>query len=141
ASDPAQSDAREKWADVAADLFELSRHPDRPLGARSREKYPGLADALLDVATDSVDPEQAARYLRTFFSRIKQPGVYVPFLGDDPRAVRRLVEALGASAFVGEAVTHNPELGDVALFSRGAPSPAEVREQVLAAAREARDEE
>jgi glutamate-ammonia-ligase adenylyltransferase len=139
AADPAMADAREKWSDVAVHLFELSRHPDRPLGARSRETYPDLADSLLDAVLDSVDSEQAARYLRTFFARIKLPGVYVKFLGDDPRAVRRLVEALGASAFVGEAVTQNPELGDVALFSRGAPSPAEVHEQVLAAVAQARD--
>ncbi len=138
-ADPAQTDLREKWGDIATDLFELCRHPDRPLGARSREAYPELADALLDAVVDSVDPEQAARYLRTFFARIRLPGVYVRFLGHDPRAVRRLVEALGASAFVGEAVTHNPELGDVALFSRGAPSLDEVREQVHAAAAEARD--
>ncbi len=138
-ADPAQSELREKWCDIATDLFELCRHPDRPLGARSREAYPHLADALLDAVVDSVDAEQTARYLRTFFARIRLPGVYVRFLGNDPRAVRRLVEALGASAFVGEAVTHNPELGDVALFSRGAPSPDEVRQQVVTAANEARD--
>jgi len=139
AADPAQSDAREKWADTAVHLFELARLPDRPLGTRSREAYPDLADALLDAVLDSVDGEQAARYLRTFFARIRLPGVYVRFLGDDPRAVRRLVEVLGASAFIGEAVTQTPELGDVALFSRGAPPPEEVRRQVFAAAAEARD--
>ena len=138
-ADPAQAELREKWSDIAADVFELSRHPDRPLGARSREAYPALSDALLDAVVDSVDAEQAARYLRMFFARIRLPAVYVRFLGDDPRAVRRLVEALGASAFVGEAVTQNPELGDAALFSRGAPSPEEVHEQVLAAVNEARD--
>ncbi|MFO0587362.1 MAG: bifunctional [glutamate--ammonia ligase]-adenylyl-L-tyrosine phosphorylase/[glutamate--ammonia-ligase] adenylyltransferase [Polyangiaceae bacterium] len=137
--DPAQAELRDKWNDIATDVFELSRHPDRPLGARSREAYPALSDALLDAVIDSVDAEQAARYLRMFFARIRLPGVYVRFLGDDPNAVRRLVEALGASAFVGEAVTQNPELGDVALFSRGAPSPEEVHEQVLATVNEARD--
>lgn len=131
-TDPALADAREKWGDIARDLFELSKHPDRPLGARSRDAYPDLADALFDAVLDSVDPEQAARYLRTFFARLRLPAVYVKFLGDDPRAVRRLVEVLGASAFVGEAVTQNPELGDVALFAHLAPSPDEVRAQVLA---------
>lgn len=138
AADPRNAEAREKWADIGRDLFELSKHPDRPLGARSRDAYPDLPDVLLESVLDSVDPEQAARYLRTFFARIKLPGVYVKFLGDDPRAARRLVEVLGASAFVGEAVTRNPELGDVALFARQAPSPEDVQAQVFAAANEAR---
>jgi len=49
--------------------------------------------------------------------------VYIKLLGDDARAVRRLVEALGASAFIGDALANNPELGDVVLFARGAPTP------------------
>ncbi|MBK8253942.1 MAG: bifunctional [glutamate--ammonia ligase]-adenylyl-L-tyrosine phosphorylase/[glutamate--ammonia-ligase] adenylyltransferase [Polyangiaceae bacterium] len=138
--DPSQTDLRERWIDVARDLFELSKRPDRPLGALGREAYPDLVDTLLDAVLDSVDPEQAARYLRMFFSRLKVPGVYAKFLGDDPRAARRLVEVLGASAFVGEAVTQNLELGDTALFSRGAPTLTEIREQVFSAIRAGRDE-
>src|SRR5262249_21316598 len=93
-------DAAERSGDLARDLFELARHPDAPLGARTREKAPALALAVLDAVLDAADPEQAARYLRTFFARVGQPGVYVKLLEDDPRAVRKLVEALGASSFL-----------------------------------------
>jgi glutamate-ammonia-ligase adenylyltransferase len=35
----------ERWDDVARDLFELSRHPDGPLGGRTREQFATLAEA------------------------------------------------------------------------------------------------
>jgi glutamate-ammonia-ligase adenylyltransferase len=127
-------------------LFELARHPDAPLGARSRELFPSLAEVLFDAVIDAADPEQAARYLRIFFGRLRQPGVYVHLLGDDPSALRRLVTAVGASAFIADALIGNPELGDVVLFSRrgarrgGAkdatpPSPEEARAEIEAAVR------
>jgi glutamate-ammonia-ligase adenylyltransferase len=40
-------------------------------------------------------------------------------LGDDPRALRRLITAFGASAFVGDAVAARPELADIILFGGG----------------------
>lgn len=120
---PGSAPDPERWSDVARDLFELSRHPDAPLGGRTREQFVELAEAVLAAVVDAADPEQAARYLRIFFARVKRPGVYIKLLGDDPRAVRRLVEALGASAFIGDALANNPELGDVVLFARGAPTP------------------
>ncbi len=64
---------------------------------------------------------------------MKRPGVYVRLLGDDARAVRRLVEAVGASAFIGDALANNPELGDVVLFARGAPTPEMARAEVAVA--------
>ena len=124
------SEGHERWGDVAQDLFELSRHPDAPLGGRTREQFEGLAEAVLEAVVDAADPEQAARYLRVFFARVKRPGVYLKLLGDDPRTVRRLVEALGASAFIGDALANNPELGDVVLFARGAPTPDMARAEV-----------
>ena len=93
---------------------------------------------MLEAVVDAADPEQAARYLRTFFARVKRPGVYIKLLGDNPRAVRRLVEALGASAFIGDALANNPELGDVVLFARGAPAPDLARAEVAVALRESR---
>jgi glutamate-ammonia-ligase adenylyltransferase len=123
----------ERWDDVARDLLELSRHPDAPLGGRTREQFEELAEAVLEAVVDAADPEQAARYLRVFFARVKRPGVYIKLLGDDPRAVRRLVEALGASAFIGDALANNPELGDVVLFARGAPTPEMARAEVTIA--------
>ena len=123
----------ERWADVARDLFELSRHADAPLGGRTREQFEALAETVLEAVVDAADPEQAARYLRTFFARVKRPGVYIKLLGDDPRSVRRLVEALGASAFIGDALANNPELGDVVLFARGAPTPEMARAEVAVA--------
>jgi glutamate-ammonia-ligase adenylyltransferase len=132
-------DMPERWGDVARDLFELSRHPDAPLGGRTREQFPELALAALGAVVDAADPEQAARYLRIFFARVKRPGVYLKLLGDDPRAVRRLVEALGASAFIGDALANNPELGDVVLFARGAPTPEMARAEVEIALGESKD--
>lgn len=139
-------DAADRWRDLARDLFELARHPDAPLGVRSRELFPSLAEVLLEAVIDAADPEQAARYLRIFFGRLRQPGVYVHLLGDDPSALRRLVTAVGASAFIADALIGNPELGDVVLFSRrGArrrgtkhatlPSPEEARAEIEAAVR------
>ncbi len=127
----------ERWADIARDLLELARHPDAPLGTRSQETFPLLAETVLGAVLDSADPEQAARYLRVFFARVTHPGVYVKLLGDDPRAVRRLVEALGASAFIGDALANNPELGDALLFAQRAPTPDEARAEVQAALAEA----
>jgi glutamate-ammonia-ligase adenylyltransferase len=104
---------------------------------RSRETYPELAETTLDAVADAADPEQAASFLRVLFSRLRRPGVYVGLLGADPSAVRRLVETLGASAFIGDAVAHNPELGDLVLFSRPVPTVDIARDEVRAAAREA----
>ena len=118
--------------ELARDLLELARHPDAPFGTRSRESFAMLAERMLDAIADAADPEQAARYLRMFFARVRQPGVYVKLLGDDPRAAARLVAALGASAFVGEAVAHTPELGDLVLSSRGGIRPSFAREEVAA---------
>ena len=123
----------DRWDDLARDLLELSRHPDAPLGGRTREQFEELAEAVLEAVVDAADPEQAARYLRVFFARVKRPGVYIKLLGDDPRAVRRLVEAIGASAFIGDALANNPELGDVVLFARGAPTPDMARAEVAIA--------
>ncbi|APR80376.1 Glutamate-ammonia-ligase adenylyltransferase [Minicystis rosea] len=130
ADKPGSAADSERWNDVARDLFELSRHPDAPLGGRTREQFVELAEAVLEAVVDAADPEQAARYLRIFFARVKRPGVYIKLLGDDTRAVRRLVEALGASAFIGDALANNPERGDVVLFARGAPTPHMARAEV-----------
>lgn len=120
-------DAAERWRDVGRDLSELARHPDGLLGTRTRELFPHLAEQVLDAITDAADPEQAARYLRIFISRLRRPGVYAHLLGGDMRRIRRLVTAIGASAFIGDALIGNPELGDVILFSQGAPSPNQAR--------------
>jgi glutamate-ammonia-ligase adenylyltransferase len=120
----------DRWADTARDLLELSRHPDALLGARSRESFPSLGETIIEAVLDAADPEQAARYLRVFFARVRHLGVYTKLLGDDPRAVRRLVEAFGASAFIGDALANNPELGDALLFAQRAPTPKEARTEV-----------
>lgn len=135
------SDASDRWGDVARDLFEMSRRPDAVLGARSRETYPLLADALLDAVADAADPELTARTLRMLFMRLRHPGVYLRFVGQDPRAVRRLVEAIGGSAFVGEALVRNPELGDRIWFSRGVPTTRSVHVELAEAFREPSSDE
>lgn len=121
------------WSVMAHSLFELSRHPDALLGLRSREAFPALADTLLDALMDAADPDQAARYLRAFWARLRFPGVYIRMLGADPRVVRRLVGVLGASAFVGDAIATNPELGDLILFTYTVPTPESARDEILLA--------
>ncbi|HEY4121486.1 MAG TPA: bifunctional [glutamate--ammonia ligase]-adenylyl-L-tyrosine phosphorylase/[glutamate--ammonia-ligase] adenylyltransferase, partial [Byssovorax sp.] len=133
ASPFAEAEAEARWQSAARDLAALARHPDAPLGARTREAMPELAETVLDGVVDASDPEQAARYLRRIFGRVRHPGIYAKLLVDDRRGLRRLVEAVGASAFVGEAVANQPDLGDAVLFRRGAPSPAMARAEVVAA--------
>ncbi|MDI1481269.1 bifunctional [glutamate--ammonia ligase]-adenylyl-L-tyrosine phosphorylase/[glutamate--ammonia-ligase] adenylyltransferase [Polyangium sp. y55x31] len=134
---PDALEAVERWGDVARDLFDLSRRPDAVLGARSREAYPRLGEAVLDAVADAADPEQAARTLRRLFARLRHPGVYLRFLGDEPRLVRRLVEAIGGSAFLAEALVQHPEHGDRILFARGVPTRASARAELEQAKREA----
>ncbi len=117
-------------SELARDLFALSTRPDSPLGSRARETYPGLAETLLEAIADAADPEQAARYLRVLFSRLRQPAIYARLLGSDPRAVRRLVATLGASAFIGDAVVSNPELGDLVLFAHPVPTADLARQEI-----------
>ena len=127
---PPGSPVPDRWADTARDLLELARHPDALLGARSRESFPSLGETVIEAVLEAADPEQAARYLRVFFARVRHLGVYTKLLGDDPRAVRRLVEAFGASAFIGDALANNPELGDALLFAQSAPTPSKARSEV-----------
>jgi glutamate-ammonia-ligase adenylyltransferase len=109
-------------ADIGEHIAALARRPDGLLGVLTRERRPELTAGLIDALGGSADPEQAARYLRAFFGRFLAPGAYVNALGDDPRALQRLITAFGASAFVGDAVSSRPELADVILFGGGAVS-------------------
>lgn len=116
----------------AANLVALGGHPDSLLGVRTRESFPGLAETLLEALFEAADPYQAARYLRVFFDRVRQPAVYVRLVFSDPAALRRLIGVLGASAFIGDALSNNPELGDMILFSRDILTEEAVRREVLA---------
>jgi glutamate-ammonia-ligase adenylyltransferase len=118
-------------AELVRDLSQLARRPDDLLGGLSRERFADLAPTFLDALIDAADPEQAARYLRTWLGRMATPGIYVRPLGEDPRALRRLVAVLGASAFVAQAMANGPELGDRVLFSQRVPDP-EIAEQAVA---------
>jgi glutamate-ammonia-ligase adenylyltransferase len=137
----AELDAAVAQGALARDVFELSRHPDGLLGARSRDLHPSLAENVLDAIADAADPEQAARFVRMLFHRLRRPAVYMGLLGADPSAVHRLIEALGISAFIGQAVASNPELGDLVLFSRPVPTPELAREEVRVAVRAPRSDE
>ncbi|NUO52013.1 MAG: bifunctional [glutamate--ammonia ligase]-adenylyl-L-tyrosine phosphorylase/[glutamate--ammonia-ligase] adenylyltransferase [Polyangiaceae bacterium] len=114
----------------AKHLLELGRHPDALLGLRTRDAFPGLSETLLDALADAPDPLQCARYLRFFFARVRQPAVYVRLAFADPAALRRLVAIVGSSAFVGDSLCNNPELGDVILFTRSSPSPKGIEKDV-----------
>jgi glutamate-ammonia-ligase adenylyltransferase len=116
--------------DLPRHLLALARLPDRPLGARTRDHYKDFAARLIDALADAADPEQAARLLAAFFTRLAAPGVYVRALVDAPRLVRALCSLLGASAFLGEAIVSHPDLVDRVLFARGAVTPELARAQV-----------
>jgi glutamate-ammonia-ligase adenylyltransferase len=111
-------------ADMGEHIAALARRPDGLLGVLTRERRPELTAGVIEALGSSADPEQAARYLRAFFGKFLAPGAYVNALGDDPRALQRLITAFGASAFVGDAVSSRPELADVILFGGGAVSDA-----------------
>ncbi|HVJ19412.1 MAG TPA: bifunctional [glutamate--ammonia ligase]-adenylyl-L-tyrosine phosphorylase/[glutamate--ammonia-ligase] adenylyltransferase, partial [Polyangiaceae bacterium] len=108
--------------DIAEHLAALARRPDGLLGSMTRERYPSLAERLLDALATTPDPDQAARFLRSFFGRFISPAPYVAALAEDALALRRLVTVLGSSAFVGEAVAARPDFADVVVFGAGAIS-------------------
>jgi glutamate-ammonia-ligase adenylyltransferase len=92
------------------------------LGELTRERFPGLALAVLEELGASPDPEQAARFLRALLARFPSPQPYVVALANDRLALRRLVTALASSAFIGETIEVRPELADIILFGAGAIS-------------------
>jgi glutamate-ammonia-ligase adenylyltransferase len=117
--DAALADSTERAfgsAEVAEHLRALGRRPDALLGSLTRERHPDLADAVLDALSESPDPEQSARFLRSFLGRFSTPAPYVKLLVENPTALPRLVWVFGASVFVGEASVRRPELADVMLF-------------------------
>jgi glutamate-ammonia-ligase adenylyltransferase len=119
-------------AELAEHLAALARRPDGLLGSRTCERYPELPDRVLEAVVESPDPEQAARHLRSFFARFAAPEAYISFLADDPRVPHIWATVLGASDFVGEAITARPDLADAILFGGGAVSdPASVVEAEL----------
>jgi glutamate-ammonia-ligase adenylyltransferase len=103
-------------ADIGEHLAALTKRPDGLLGQVTLERFPELANELLDAIRESSDPELAAQQLRGFFGRFTSPGPYVTALAENDQALRRLVTALGASVFVGDAVMSRPDLADVILF-------------------------
>ncbi|HEY2407503.1 MAG TPA: bifunctional [glutamate--ammonia ligase]-adenylyl-L-tyrosine phosphorylase/[glutamate--ammonia-ligase] adenylyltransferase [Polyangiaceae bacterium] len=109
-------------SEIGESITALGRRPDDLFGVRTRERFPELAEQVLAALSDCPDPEQAARYLRSFFARFVDPTVYVQALASDARALRRLVTAFGASAFVADTVVSRPELADIILFGDGAVS-------------------
>ncbi len=103
-------------ADIGEHLAALTKRPDGLLGQVTLERFPDLANELLDAIRETSDPELAAQQLRGFFGRFTSPGPYVTALAENEQALRRLVTALGASVFVGDAVMSRPDLADVILF-------------------------
>ncbi|MGH7282566.1 MAG: bifunctional [glutamate--ammonia ligase]-adenylyl-L-tyrosine phosphorylase/[glutamate--ammonia-ligase] adenylyltransferase [Polyangiaceae bacterium] len=125
--EPAVQSALEAWVaspspDLARHVLALARRPDDPLGAASRENLPELAPALVEAFTDAADPDQAARLLAAYFSRLTTPSLYAKALARDFRALRRLVGLFGASQFLGASLVAHPELAEPAVFARGVPT-------------------
>ncbi len=119
---------------LAASLAALAQRADDLLGTRTRDAFPGLAEVLIESILDAADAVQAARYVRIFFARLRHPAVYVRLVARDPPALRRLVAIVGASAFVGDALLNNPDIGDRILFSREVVTTVAAVDEVRAAA-------
>ena len=117
-------------ADLARHLLALTRRPDFPLGATTRDRHPELASTLLEALADAADPEQATRLLAAFFTRLATPSVYARAMADDKQVVRKLVGLFGASAFLGESLVFHPELVESVLFAKGPPTPDRARRHV-----------
>jgi glutamate-ammonia-ligase adenylyltransferase len=128
-------------ADLARHLLALARRPDFPLGASTRDRHPSLAPTLLEALADAADPEQAARFLASFFARLPTPSVYTRAMAEDTHVLRRLVGLFGASAFLGEAIVYRPELADSVLFTKVTPTAEMTRADVEAEVRQARSED
>jgi glutamate-ammonia-ligase adenylyltransferase len=122
--------------DLGRHLVVLARRPDFPLGPKTRDSFPGFPERLVLALSDAADPEQAARLLVSFFSRLVTPSIYARALATDERATRRVVSLFGASSFLAESLLAQPELFDRLLFLRRAPGPGDARaavdEEVLA---------
>jgi glutamate-ammonia-ligase adenylyltransferase len=114
-------------ADLGRHLVVLARRPDFPLGAKTRDDFPGFAELLLQALSDAANSEQAARLLVSFFSRVPTPSVYVRALAADTRATRRVVGLFGASAFLAESLLAQPALVDRLLFVRKTPADGDAR--------------
>jgi glutamate-ammonia-ligase adenylyltransferase len=121
---------RHPTGDIARHLQALARRPDFPLGASTRDRHPDLAAALLRALSDAADPEQAARLLGQFFSRLMTPSVYAKAMAEDTHVLRRIVGLFGASAFLGEALVYRPELMESIVFQKIPPTPAIARSDV-----------
>ncbi len=106
-------------------LVALARKPDLPLGERSRERYPAFVAHLFRTLGDSADPEQAARLLVPFFSRVASPEGYAKAFEGRPDALARLVSVLGTSRYLGEGLIGHPALVDRALFAFSVPRPGD----------------
>jgi glutamate-ammonia-ligase adenylyltransferase len=123
-------------SDLPRHLLVLARRPDDPLGSATREREPVFARFLVDALADAADPEQSARLLAAFFSRLATPGVYVRPLAEEPRTVRSICSLLGASAFLGESLIMHPDLVDRVVYAHSLQTPevarAELNEEVMA---------
>src|SRR5690606_30396087 len=80
--------------ELVRDLRRLARRPDDLLGAKTLETYPELAEALFSALAEAADVEQAARFLRMWMTRLPIPTAYVRPLGENPRALKRLIGVL-----------------------------------------------
>ncbi len=116
--------------DLPRHIVALARRPDFPLGAGTRDRNPTFAGRLLDGLADAADPEQAARLLSAFFTRLVTPGTYVRALIEDLRLVRAVCSLTGASAFLGESLVAHPDLMDQVLYTWTAPTPESAAAQV-----------
>ena len=117
-------------SEVAEHLHAMARRPNGPLSAISRERSPALTETLLDAISDAADPEQAARYLRSFFGRFVSFGSYLEAFYREPRAIARMAAAFGASAFVGDQMVAHPDLAAVFFVASTEISPEAIRSVV-----------
>lgn len=137
----AQLGGNEPWSEspeqeeVDSELHEhlraLARRPDGLLGSVTRDQFPRLTDVVISAIHESSNPEQSARYLRSYFGKIGPVQAVMRLLIDDSVALARFVNILGASAFVGDAIAARPDVADTLLFGAARLSEINPREILL----------
>ena len=119
-------------------LVDVARAPAvQALSASARARLDRLLPQLLQAAAASAQPDAVLQRLLPLLHTLLRRASYLALLDEQPAALRRLVDALAASALLGERVAAHPLLLDELLDVRVAgelPDPARMQAECRAAA-------
>src|SRR5262249_7904323 len=97
-----------------------------------REILGRIANDLLPALADSPDPDAAVIGLSRYVAGRTGRGMFLEYLGEDPRAMHVLTFVLGASPFLSEILIRNPEYFHwlVSQIERSAPDRQDLEDEV-----------